>query len=243
MTTPTLPPELRGQEEACGGEEGGAREAAGRGEAARGQGAAADGQRRRGQAHGWCGADGRRQVSTLPGARGVLARAADPSIGFWDAPHSRDPPRRRPWSPASDREARAIAHGRVRHGVQPRRAVPARAGERARAPAALHLLRTARGARQGGPRGRRADRDRQALRALGRPGRGVRRLLPAGRVAAPPVARAPHDGLDLPRPGDRSQPAGVRPARHADLDDGLRPLDGLPRPRRLGQREHAADPG
>ena len=33
------------------------------------------------------------------------------------------------------------------------------------------------------------------------------------------------------------------PARHADLDDGLRPLDGLPRPRRLGQREHAADPG
>ena len=27
------------------------------------------------------------------------------------------------------------------------------------------------------------------------------------------------------------------------VDDGLRPLDGLPRPRRLGQREHAADPG
>ncbi len=139
--------------------------------------------------------------------------------------------------------ARAAAHGRVRHRVQSRRAVPARARERGRTPASLHLLRPARGARQGGPRGRRADRHRQALRPFRRSRRAVRHLPAAGRVAASPAARASHDGLDLPRARDRAQPARVRPGRHADLDDGLRPLDGLPRPRGLGQREHAPDPG
>ena len=33
------------------------------------------------------------------------------------------------------------------------------------------------------------------------------------------------------------------PPGAARRDDGLRPLDGLPRPRGLGQREHARDPG
>ena len=33
------------------------------------------------------------------------------------------------------------------------------------------------------------------------------------------------------------------PPRDARVDDGLRALDGLPRPRRVGQRQHVADPG
>ena len=115
--------------------------------------------------------------------------------------------------------------------------------ERARPAAPLHLLRAGRRARQGGSRRRRADRSRPPLHPLRRRRRAVRHLPGAGRMAAPPAAREAHDGLDLPRAGDRAQPARVVPAGHARGDDGLRALDGLPRPSRLGQREHVRDPG
>ncbi len=69
---------------------------------------------------------------------------------------------------------------------------------------------------------------------------GLRR---AGRLAAPPAAREAHDRQHLPRAGDRPEPAVVGGSRHADLHPGLRPRARVPRPRGVGQRGHAADPG
>src|SRR5829696_7683987 len=65
--------------------------------------------------------------------------------------------------------------------------------------------------------------------ALGRrrPRAPVRALVTAGRVAAAAATREAHDGLDLPRPRDRAQPARVLPAGPARVDARLRPLDGV----------------
>ena len=124
-----------------------------------------------------------------------------------------------------------------------RGAVPARARERARPHAPVRLLRALRGAAQRGSGRRRADRGRQALRAQRRRGRGLRRLLRPGRVAAPPAVRASHDGLDLPRRRDRAVALRLEPAGLPRLPARLRPRARAPRPRGLGQREHAREPG